>query len=293
MGKKGWTLWVLCLVACLGFGSKPSVPKYDHVVIVMEENHSYKDILEKGKKACPYIQRLAKEGALFTNSYGVSHPSLPNYLALLSGSTQGVTDDDSGCAYSFKGDQLASQLLKAGLTFAGYSEDLPSEGSTLCQGGGKDAYYRKHNPWVYWQISGEIPPSANKTFASFPKGPDYGSLPTVSFVIPNEAHDMHEPNGFPPAADKWLKKRLDGYARWAKAHNSLLIVTWDEDNYAEDNHIPTLFIGAHVRPGTYGTRIDHYSLLRTIEEMYGLKPLANAKKARVITEVFDMAEAGK
>src|SRR5258708_22914196 len=114
-----------------------------------------------------------------------------------------------------------------------------------------NAYYRKHNPWVYWQISGEIPPDTNKKFSSFPKGSDYSSLPTVSFVVPNEAHDMHEPNGFPKAADKWLQKHLDSYVRWAKTHNSLLIVTWDEDNYSENNHIPTIFIGAHVKSGKY------------------------------------------
>jgi acid phosphatase len=250
----------------------------------MEENHGFNQILEKGKKDCPYINRLADSSADMIQSYAVSHPSLPNYLALFSGSDQKVTDDD--CKYEFSGDQLASELLRAGFTFAGYSESIPSTGSTLCQAGGANGYYRKHNPWVYWQKSGSFPATLSRSFDKFPKGPDYSSLPSVSFVIPNEAHDMHDPNGYPPAADKWLKKNLDGYCRWAKAHNSLLIVTWDEDDWSTNNHIPTIFAGEMVKPGTYSEKITHYSVLRTIEEMFGLKPLGESRKATPITDIF-------
>jgi acid phosphatase len=285
--KRDWkTLMAGVVMGWLaGFSSAWALPKYDHVVIVLEENHSFKQILEDGKKECPYINQLAGESANMTQAHGISHPSLPNYLALFSGSDQKVTDDD--CKYSFSGDHLASELLKAGFTFVGYSESQPKAGSTICQAGGKNGYYRKHNPWVYWQESGSFPATLSQTFKAFPKGPDYSSLPTVCFVIPNEAHDMHDPNGYPPAADKWLKKNLNAYYHWAKAHNSLLIVTWDEDNYGEDNRIPTIFAGAGIKQGQYPEKITHYSVLRTIEDMFGLKPLGESKNAKAITDIFE------
>ena len=88
----------------------------------------------------------------------------------------------------------------------------------------------------------------------------------------------------------WLQSHLDAYARWARTHDSLLIVTWDEDDYNGENHIPTIFSGAQVKPGRYDRKVTHYDLLRTLEDMYGLAPLGESKTAAAITEVF---ESGK
>jgi len=287
MGR-GVGLRAILLLGCLwatACSDPPPIPRYDHVVIVIEENHSFDSIFMEGKRdCCPYINGLAQSGALMTQSYAVTHPSLPNYLVLFSGSTQGVTDD--GCDYSFSGPHLAARLREAGLTFAGYSEGIASQGSTACNAGGKSGYFKKHVPWAYWQEAGAFPAALSRSFDEFPRGPDYASLPTISFVIPNAAHDMHEPEGYPPAADKWLEENLDRYRRWAESHNSVLIVTWDEDDLGRDNHIPTIFTGARVKPGRYGRKVTHYDLLRTLEEMYGLKPLAESSKARPIREVF-------
>src|SRR5262249_9073419 len=160
----------------------------------------------------------------------VSHPSEPNYLALFSGSTQGVTDDGH---YDFTGPNLARSLLNAGLSFGGYSEDLPFTGFT---GDSSGAYARKHNPWVSFT---NLPASLNMPFSSFPS--DYSQLPTVSIVVPNQNNDMHD--GSIADGDAWLQSNLDSYAQWAQAHNSLLIVTWDEDDYSQSNQIPTIFVG--------------------------------------------------
>ena len=127
-------------------GNAPSLPRPDHVVMVIEENHSYSQIIDSPD--APYINRLAAQGALFTESFGITHPSQPNYLALFSGSTQGITDNS--CPHTFTTPNLGHNLLAAGLTFAGYSEDLPSVGSIVCSEG---HYARKHNPWVNWQDS--------------------------------------------------------------------------------------------------------------------------------------------
>ena len=110
---------------------RTSPPRPNHIVMVIEENHSYSQIIESPD--APYINSLAAQGAVFTQSFGVTYPSQPNYLALFSGSTQGITDNS--CPHTFTTPNLGHALLEAGLTFAGYSEDLPSVGSLICSVG--------------------------------------------------------------------------------------------------------------------------------------------------------------
>src|SRR5437899_5675609 len=161
----------------------PSMPTPDHVVVVIEENSAYSGII--GSSAAPYINSLAQQGALMTNSFAITHPSQPNYLDLFSGSNQNVTDDTvppPGSPYSTL--NLASELIGASLTFGGYSEDLPSVGLT---GSSSGDYVRKHNPWVDFS---NVPSSVNMPFAGF-FPTDFTKLPTISFVVPNIVHDMH------------------------------------------------------------------------------------------------------
>ena len=251
------------------------IPRPDHVVIVVEENHSYSSLI--GSADAPYLNRLAREGASFTDYRGIIRPSQPNYLALFSGSTQGVTDNN--VPPTFSAPSLGGQLIAAGLDFAGYSEDLPRVGFTGEQSGG---YRRKHNPWVDFS---DVPPTDNLPFTQFPQPGNYARLPTVSFVIPNVDHDMHD-QGDERTADDWLRTRLDPYVQWAKTHNSLLVLTFDESDKSGDPRFPTIIVGDHVRPGNYSQRLNHYNLLRTIEEMYGLPPLGNAARAAPITNVW-------
>ena len=125
--------------------------------------------------------------------------------------------------------------------------------------------------------------SANQPYTSFPT--DYTKLPTVAWVTPNLQDDMHD--GSIQQGDAWLKKNIDGYVQWAQAHNSLLIVTWDEDeDNGGNNSIPTIFAGAKVKPGQYAERINHYSVLRTLESAYGLASLGAAAKATPITDIW-------
>ncbi len=255
-----------------------TIPRYDHVVVVVEENHRESSII--GNANAPYINSLAAGGALFTQSYAVTHPSQPNYLALFSGGTQGVTDDTCpppGSPYAT--DNLGTQIGDAGFTFTGYSEDLPSAGSTVCNAGGSSGYYRKHNPWVDFA---SVPAAANQPFTAFPT--DFTTLPTLSFVVPNQLHDMHD--GTIAQGDTWLSDNLGTYATWAGTHNSLLIVTWDEDDFFGTNQIATIFYGAHVAPGSYSEHIDHYSVLRTLEDMYGLRTVGASTTATPITDCW-------
>lgn len=242
-----------------------------HVVVVLEENHGLARILRPG--VAPYIRKLATSGASMTSSWAETHPSQPNYLALFSGSTQGVVNDS--CPHSFSSSNLGSELLSAGLSFSGYAESMPGAGYTGCTVG---KYARKHNPVADFT---DLPKRVNQPFTSFPR--NYSSLPTVSFVVPDLVHDMHD--GTVREADSWLKKHLGPYIHWAKQNDSVLILTWDEG--ATINQIPTIIVGAHVKSGNYGDRIDHYNLLRTIEDMYGLGRLGHSAQRSPITEIWD------
>lgn len=339
--------WLLVWLACLSSVTVASVtmasvamasartltwpaglPVFDHIVVVIEENKNYAEII--GNESAPYINRLAAEGASITRMFGEEHNSQGNYFWLFSGSNQtvGFVDQVPSAAnnpdYPFTASSLGEQLIKKGLSFKGYAQGLPSIGAVVEVGpvncGKSCVYARKHVPWISFANvpnGTTVETSSNLRFADFPS--DYGKLPTVAFVVPDLDHDMH--NGTPtrsiPAGDRWLRQNLDGYYRWAKEHNSLLIVTFDENNDAANytgltnplanpddtlqlalqNRIVTIFAGAHVKPGTYdeGKGITHVNLLRTIEAMYGL-PRSGAQQPNaadggigddtIVTDIF-------
>ncbi len=241
-----------------------SPPVYDHIVVVVMENHTSDQIV--GNRRAPFLNSLMKRGLNLTNYYGVTNPSQPNYVALFAGSTLGVTND--ACPLKLSGPNLASELRASGRSFVGYSEGLPSAGSKVCW---KGAYARKHNPWVNFA---PLPPWVNQPFTAFPT--DYSKLPTVSFVVPNLINDMHD--GTVAPGDTWLSRHLGKYATWAATNRSLLIVTWDEGNL-DDNHIATLVVGAGIAPSTSNRRFTHYSMLRSIEDVYGLPRLRKSATA--------------
>lgn len=255
------------------FGISPP----DHIVIVMEENHAFSEII--GSSSAPFINSLAQQGALFTQSFAVEHPSQPNYLDLFSGMNQGVTDDS--CPHTFSTENLATELAAAGLSFTGFSEDLPSAGSTVCTSG---AYARKHSPWINFT---NVPTTANQPFTAFPT--DFTNLPTISFVIPNLNDDMHD--GTIAQGDTFLQQNLSSYIQFAQTHNGLLIVTWDEDDNSASNQIPTIFVGPMVKQGQFTETINHFNVLRTLEDMYGLTHAGSAASATPISDVWQQTAA--
>jgi hypothetical protein len=249
------------------------VPAPAHTVVVVMENHSYSEVI--GNTAAPFLNQLARTGAVFTHSYAITHPSEPNYLALFSGSTHGVTDDS--CPVQFTAPNLAADLIAAGKTFTGFSENLPAAGSPVCSAG---RYARKHVPWTDFR---NVPGSVSVPFSRFPVT-DFTRLPTVSFVIPNLCNDMHDCSV--QTGDAWLRAHLSGYASWAMTHNSLLIITWDEDDGSQANQVLTIFAGQQVKPGRYAERITHYSVLATIEAAYGLPRDGSAAAATPVSDTW-------
>ncbi|MEV8325799.1 alkaline phosphatase family protein [Kitasatospora sp. NPDC056731] len=254
-----------------------ALPAPDHIVVVVMENHAYNQVV--GSSSAPYLNSLATGGANLTQSFGITHPSQPNYYALFSGSTQGVTDDSCVSVGALQGPNLASEVTAAGKTWASYNETLPAQGSTTCSSG---KYAQKHNPWFGF---GNVPLNSARTFAQFPT--DYTTLPNVSFVVPNLCSDMHDCSV--GTGDTWIKNNLGAYATWAKSHNSLLVVTFDEDNRLAGNRIPTVFYGAHVTPGsTSAATYNHYNVLRTLEDLAGATTHAgNAANAADITGIWN------
>src|SRR5690349_18729530 len=275
-----------------GAGDQP-LPQPDHVVVVVFENHSFGQIIDTGR--APFVDSLAGNGALFVNAFAVAHPSQPNYFALFSGSTQGVRDND---AHSFLAPNLATALEAANKSFVGYVETgSPPE----------------HSPWKSFTSVQNV----ERNLSELPK--DFTQLPTIAFIMPNLDHDMHgdrRPGTWRswldrfswlkdglrvviPAlsqrlgdrlvrdGDTWLKDHLGSYAEWAKMHNSLLIVTFDEDDDSADNHIPTIVFGAHVRPGRYADRITHYNVFSTLLALNNLPPLTTAVTSLPITTIWD------
>lgn len=274
-----------------------NLPQPDHVVVVILENHSFSQIMDPNR--APFIYRLATGGALFVHAFAVSHPSQPNYFALFSGSTQGVHDNKD---YMFDAPTLAGALDAAGKSFVGYVE----AGSP-----------RSHNPWESFANARAM----ERDLSEFPS--NFTLLPTVSFVIPNLDHDMHGRSfrdsnnwfwvhlgAFAEWAksfvipsldhdmrddrrirdgDTWVRAHLGAFAEWAQTHNSLLIVTFDEDDDNAENHIPTIIYGAHVRPGQYTERISHYNVLSTLLAMYALPLFAEAATTPPIRAIWDHA----
>ncbi|TQS45468.1 acid phosphatase [Cryptosporangium phraense] len=247
------------------------LPHPDHVIVVVFENKARQQIT----RHAPYLTGLARRSANLTGSYALTHPSQPNYFALFSGSTQGVTDDRCVPLLHDRAN-LAQQLHATGLRFTAYSEGLPRAGFRGCHHG---RYAAKHNPWVAFA---DVPDTANQPYTAWPTA--FRQLPTVGFVIPDLCHDMHD---CPVAdGDRWARTHLDAYARWASAHNSLLIVTFDENDGRPGNQIFTLIAGAHIRPGQYRAPVSQYRLLRTIEAFYGLPALGHATETPPITGVW-------
>ncbi|GAA0697544.1 alkaline phosphatase family protein [Kitasatospora atroaurantiaca] len=254
------------------------LPTPDHVVVVVMENHSYSQII--GSSSAPYINNTLKAGgANLTQSFGLTHPSEPNYYMLFSGSNQGRTDDSCVSVGSISAANLGSELIAAGKTWGSYNEGLPSQGSTVCSSG---KYAQKHNPWFGFS---NVPTNTAYTMTQFPT--DYTTLPKVSFVVPDLCNDMHDCSV--STGDTWIQNKLGAYATWAQTHNSILVVTFDEDNRLSGNKIPTVFYGQHVTPGSStGTTYNHYNVLRTLEDLAGLTTHAgNAGSASDITGIWN------
>jgi acid phosphatase len=264
----------------LPVGRAGSLPKSarSHVVVIVMENKEAGTVLG----SAPYLASLARRGGVATRSYGVRHPSLPNYLALTSGSTHGITTDCTSCHVG--GRNLVDQLQAAHLSWKAYLEDLPSPCFTGASAGG---YAKKHNPFVYYDDVVRDPARCRRVqpFTRLAGDLRRGRLPTYAFIAPNLCDDTHDcPVG---TGDRFLAHVAPALLRELGPHG-LIVVTWDEGDSdkgccggSRGGHITTVVAGPDVRAGAREVvPVDHYGVLRTIEDALGLGHLGAAADPR-------------
>ncbi|MCL4338671.1 alkaline phosphatase family protein [Patescibacteria group bacterium] len=263
------------------FSGKIMGNSFDHIAVIVMENKSFKDIV--GNRSAPYINSLIPEYSLLGNYHAVAHPSLPNYIALVGGSTFGIESDCTDCF--IKGNNLANQLEQYHKTWKAYMESMPS----ICFIGGSGLYVQKHNPFIYFNdIRNNKERCDNIVPFSKLESDLKSNVPNFIFISPNLCNDMHECST--AIGDKWLSVQIPMILN-SSAFNkqkSLLILTWDEDDGLEDNKVAAIFIGSGIKKG-YVSQIyyTHYSLLHTIENLWGLSPLTeNVSQSAVISDVF-------
>jgi hypothetical protein len=252
------------------------VPAADHVIVIIMENRSYDQA-----RVAPFTASLIDSGSSFSASYGITHPSQPNYLALWSGSTQAVTNDNCPSPGSpYTGDNLGQTCEAYGVSWKAYSENLPSAGSAACQST-DGLYRRKHAPWTNFA---NLDHANERPYTDLLDAVAGDSLPGLAFVVPNMCDDTHD---CPVATgDAWLAANVPAMIE-AVGPNGYVVLTWDEDDYASGNHILTVFVGGKVRHGYISNRaINHYTVLRTICESLGIPAMNAAATILPITDVW-------
>lgn len=314
-----------------------SIPRYAHIFVIIEENHNFDHVI--GSNAAANFNRLAKQYGLATNFYAESHPSAPDYIAILGGDTFGIRDDDAPyckpgttslpvCDHAAEKDyvdhtiaarSLADQLNARGLTWKGYFEDIPAPGAADARWPAPDApvagrpkglYAVKHNGFMYFRSVQDDPQRAQKIvgFDALERDIAAGTLPNYAHIVPNQCNDMHGLRGtdVPQDCDKSndpgmiaradrelgeLIGKILAAKQWNTPENSAIVITFDEDEgWRLDGHaagccgaragdrnnpgggwIPTIVITNHGPRGIAdATPYNHYSLLRTTEDAFGI-----------------------
>ncbi len=239
-----------------------TVPRVAHVVVIVFENHERGDVL--GTASAPTFNRLAADYAQATDDQAVAHPSLPNYLALVSGSTHGVTSDCTDCMQT--GPTIETQLAAQHRSAVAYAEGYPSS----------SRFAKKHVPFLYFPNSA----SHVESIARF----DPAHLPAYSLVVPDLCHDMHDCSV--AEGDTWLR----GFIRpLLTAADTAVFVVFDEGttDIGGGGRVPLIMLGPVVRRhAVFRGRTSHYGLLRTLEAMLGLRPLGLAHGAPLIVGVW-------
>jgi phospholipase C len=250
--------------------------RYEHVLLIVLENHGYTDVADSS----PYLNGLARACGLAEDYTAVAHPSLPNYLALTSGSTDGVTSDCTDCSTS-----APSLFEQLGDDWRSYLESMPVAGDG---GPGSGRYAKKHNPAAYYTRIAPAYARDAVPLGSLPGDLSRASLGRFSLVVPDLCNDEHDCGV--DTGDRWLQTwvpRILGSPAYRQGRTALF-VTYDE-GVGSDNRVYTVVVAPSVPPFTVaGARFDHYSLLRTIERMLGLPCLAAACTAAPMDQAFHL-----
>jgi phosphatidylinositol-3-phosphatase len=245
--------------------------------VVVFENKERGEVLGSGD--APTFDALAKRYSALDRYYGVTHPSLPNYLVLVSGSTQGITSDCTDCTVSAR--SPADTLKAARRTWKSYAESIPSAGF---EGAASGLYAKKHVPFLYFRDAERrrvVP------FAQFAADIRANRLPDFSLVTPNMCNSMHDCSV--ATGDAWLEAHIVPVLGSPALAQSVVFVVFDEGSSDTHGggHVAALALGPLVRPRSHdAATLDHYSLLRTIEDAWKLPRLGRSAGARPITGIW-------
>ncbi len=284
------TRWLCAIAGAVGLAAslggaqaaKLPVPRFRHVVVVVMENKAKADVL--GSPNAPYFNSLASRYAVLSHYGGIGHPSLPNYLALISGGTQGIHSDCTDCVVSAR--NLADTVERARRTWKAYAEGLPRAGWTGAYAG---RYVKRHVPFLYFRDVLRSPARRRHVVPLRQLSSDLatGRLPDFSLVVPDLCHDMHECSV--ALGDAWLGRFLPALLRSPRLAHSVIFVVFDEPRIFQPGTdlVPALALGPTVEPGSeYAPRTSHIGLLRTIEDAWGLPRLGYSKRAAPITGIW-------
>lgn len=273
-------LAALALLGCrAATGAVAPLPDFDHVIVVVFENKETGSVL--GSRDAPTFNLYARVYARMTQYYGVTHPSLPNYLALISGSTFGYTTDCVDC--NLDAPTLADTLEASGRSWKAYVEGLPNRAFL---GGYSGLYAKKHNPFAYFNPIRDDPARAQRIVPVDELAADVAGkrLPDLAFVVPDLCNSMHDCSV--KVGDTWLRRHIGPLL---KLPRTVIFITFDEGRtqVRGGGHVTTLAVGTAVRRRSVFRGItNHYGLLRTIEQAWGLPRLGLSARARPITGVW-------
>jgi phosphatidylinositol-3-phosphatase len=265
----------------LAFLATPPVQAVTHpskLLVVVEENHSF----TQAKAGMPYLWSLAQKYGYASNYHAVTHPSLPNYLAIAGGSTFGVSDDQPPSAHPISGLSVFDQALATGHSARSYEESMPSN----CDLSAASPYAVKHNPWAYFVDERSACASYDVPLGTASSGAlksdiTAGTLPNAGMIIPNLDNDAHD--GSLAAADSWLQVWLPKILAGAdyKAGRLAVVVTFDEPGT-----VLTVVMAPGVSHKVVSTSLTHYSTTRLYDEILGASLLGNASSANSMRSAF-------
>lgn len=256
-----------------------AVPKVTKILVIVEENHS----LSQMRSGMPYLHSLMKKYSYANNYSAIRHPSLPNYVAMATGSTHGISNDKGPGTNAFNGTSAFAKALAAGKTAKLYAEGMQSNCATS-NGGNK--YVVRHNPWAYVKNERSLCRKYSVSMSGFNSDVRQAKLPNVGMVVPNLCHDAHDCSL--GTADNWLKSQLKTVFAgpdW-KAGRLAVVVTADEDDDHHGNNVLTAVIHPSQKGRVASCKLNHYSITRLFAEVSHTGKLGNARGANSITSCF-------
>ena len=257
--------------------------KVSKLLVFVVENHS----LDQMRAAMPFTAALGKQFAVATGYRAVTHPSLPNYLAMTGGSTFGVTDDGPPSSHPIDQSSVFGQALSLGRTAKVYAEGMP--GSCATEDAGR--YAVKHNAWTYYRSERSSCARYDVPIGDLGQDAASGRIPNAGMVIPDLCNDAHDCDL--SVADNWLRRELEVVMSgpdWRAGHLAI-VVTADEDDRGQDNLVLTAVAHPSVHGAVVTTPLTHYSLARLYSEVLGAKPLGQAAAAPSMATAFGLEVA--